>query len=197
MSALSSAYGLSDASAFFSASRNRAYWYGSSGDRLGLRVIPMNNNRSPQISSSRKISNCAFCFSGTAARTARCMNPASVGLGETAITSPVPSRHSGISSPEHCSELTDLPPPPFLVAGAGSLLWNPLALAQGLSGPCLTLTLVQPLPVSLPDIVALQPVSALRQPSASTTNNHTSWQSRSINDLADSRRYPARKSRYG
>ena len=38
------------------------------------------------------------------------------------------------------------------------------------------------LPVSLPDLVHPQPVSALSQPSASTTHNPTSWQNRSIND---------------
>jgi hypothetical protein len=71
---------------------------------------------------------------------------------------------------------------PFLVADAGTLLWNPLVLAPGLYGPSITLFLVQPLPFSLPDPVALQPVSALSQPSASTTHNPTSWQNRSIKD---------------
>jgi hypothetical protein len=37
----------------------------------------------------------------TAARTARCTNPASVGPGETAIASPIPRPHCGNSSPGH------------------------------------------------------------------------------------------------
>ena len=66
-------------------------------------------------------------------------------------------------------------------------------LAPGSLGLSLTLSFIQPLLNLLLVLVAPQPVSALCQPSASTTDNPTSWQNRSIKDGADSSRYPARK----
>ena len=61
---------------------------------------------------------------------------------------------------------------------------------QAFLGIIPSLSFVQPLPVSLPDLVAPQRVSAQSQLSASTTHNPTSRQNRSIKDWADPSRYP-------
>ena len=117
--------------------------------------------------------------------------PVSV-IGKQPLPSPFPSAIPVFPFMGTASNCPKLSLPPFLEVDAGTLHWNPLALAPGLSGPSLTLCFVQPLPVSLPDLLTPQPVSALSQPSASTTNNPTSRQNRSIRDSADSSRYPAK-----